>query len=59
MPITSADAAALQVAAQLVRDAGCAPVIVGGLKQAVLFQPSGPGFRANTSEPALRRLLNV
>lgn len=59
VPIASDDGAALQVAAQLVRDAGCAPVIVGNLKQAAAFQPGGPGFRANTSEPALRRLLGL
>ena len=59
VPIASDDGAALQVAAQLVRDAGCSPVIVGGLKQAVSFQRGGPGFRANTSEPELRRLLGL
>lgn len=59
VPIASDDGAALQVVAQLVRDAGCAPVIVGGLKQAVSFQRGGPGFRANTSEPELRRLLGL
>jgi predicted dinucleotide-binding enzyme len=59
VPIASDDADALQVVAQLVRDAGCAPVIVGNLKQALSFQRGGPGFRANTSEPELRRLLGL
>jgi len=59
VPLASDDKAALQVAAQLVRDAGCAPVVVGSLKQAALFQPGGPGFRANTSEAALRHLLGL
>lgn len=59
VPIASDDANALEVTAQLVRDSGCSPVIVGGLKQAVIFQRGGPGFRANTSEPALRRLLGL
>jgi predicted dinucleotide-binding enzyme len=59
VPIASDDVAALQVVAQLVRDAGCAPVIVGSLQQAVSFQRGGPGFRANTSEPELRRLIGL
>jgi predicted dinucleotide-binding enzyme len=59
VPIASDDTDALQVIAQLVRDAGCSPVIVGSLKQAVSFQRGGPGFRANTSEPELRRLLGL
>lgn len=50
VPIASDDVTALQVVAQLVRDAGCAPVVVGNLAQAVSFQRGGPGFRANTSE---------
>jgi predicted dinucleotide-binding enzyme len=59
VPIASDDAAALQLVAQLVRDAGCAPVSVGTLKQAVSFQRGGPGFRANTSETQLRQLLGL
>jgi predicted dinucleotide-binding enzyme len=59
VPIASDDAAALQIASQLVLDAGCAPVVVGTLAQAVVFQRGGPGFRANTSEPELRRLLGL
>lgn len=59
VPIASDDGEALQVVAQLVRDAGCAPVVVGNLAQAVIFQRGGPGFRANTSEPELRRLLGL
>jgi predicted dinucleotide-binding enzyme len=59
VPIASDDSEALQVVAQLVRDAGCSPVIVGSLKQAVIFQRGGPGFRANTSEAELRRLLGL
>jgi predicted dinucleotide-binding enzyme len=59
VPIASDDRDALQAVAQLVRDAGCLPVIVGGLKDAVSFQRGGPGFRANTSEPELRRLLGL
>jgi predicted dinucleotide-binding enzyme len=59
VPIASDDTVALQVVAQLVRDAGCAPVVVGNLAQAVSFQRGGPGFRANTSEARLRRLLGL
>ncbi|MFJ4145230.1 NADPH-dependent F420 reductase [Pseudomonas sp. NPDC089734] len=59
VPIASDDGAALQTAARLVRDAGCTPVMVGSLAQAVSFQRGGPGFRANTSEQELRRLLGL
>lgn len=59
VPIAGDDASALQVATHLVRDAGCAPVVVGGLAQAVAFQRGGPGFRANTSEAKLRDLLGL
>lgn len=46
-------------AAQLVRDAGCEPVVVGNLAAAASFQRAGPGFRANTTVPELRRLLGL
>ncbi|GAB7531134.1 NADPH-dependent F420 reductase [Pseudomonas sp. 3A(2025)] len=59
VPIASDDQGALQVVSQLVRDAGCAPVVVGTLAQAISFQRGGPGFRANTSEAQLRRLLDL
>lgn len=59
VPIASDDAAALQITSKLVLDAACAPVVVGILAQAVVFQRGGPGFRANTSEPELRRLLGL
>lgn len=59
VPIAGDDASTLQVATQLVHDAGCAPVVVGGLAQAVAFQRGGPGFRANTSEAKLRDLLGL
>jgi len=59
VPVAGDDASALQVVTQLVRDAGCAPVVVGGLAQAVAFQRGGPGFRANTSEAELRDLLGL
>lgn len=44
VPLASNDRAAMEVAAQLMRDAGCAPVIVGALADAEGFQRGGPAF---------------
>jgi len=49
----------MQVAADLVRDAGCDPVIVGNLAAAAAFEPGGPGWRAHLSAPELRRRLGL
>lgn len=54
VPLAGDDPAALQVAEQLVRDAGCEPVTVGDLVSARRFQRGGAGFRAHLSAPALR-----
>ncbi len=59
VPLASDDDDALRVAERLVRDAGCEPVVVGDLAAARRFQRGGPGFRANTSAPALRRRLGL
>jgi predicted dinucleotide-binding enzyme len=59
VPLTGDDAEAVQVAAQLVREAGCEPVIVGNLAACKSFDRDGPGFRANTTAPNLRRLLGL
>lgn len=59
MPIASDDAEAMRVAAELVRDAGCDPVVVGNLAAAAVFQPGGPGFRAHLTAPELRRRLGL
>ncbi|SEI88695.1 hypothetical protein SAMN04244579_02340 [Azotobacter beijerinckii] len=59
MPIASDDAQAMQVAAGLVRDAGCDPVVVGNLAAAVAFQQGGPGWRAHLTAPDLRRRLGL
>jgi 8-hydroxy-5-deazaflavin:NADPH oxidoreductase len=59
VPIAGDDREAVQVAAQLVRDAGCEPVVVGDLAAARSFQRGGPGFRANTTAPELRHLLGL
>lgn len=45
VPIAGDDPAALQVAAQLVRDVGFEPVVVGPLASADRFAPGGPLFR--------------
>jgi 8-hydroxy-5-deazaflavin:NADPH oxidoreductase len=59
VPLAGDDAEAVRVAARLVRDAGCEPVVVGNLAAAKSFQRGGPGFRANTTAPELRRLLGL
>lgn len=59
VPLASNDVEAMQLAAQLVRDAGCEPVVVGDLAAAKSFQRGGPGFRANTTAPKLRQLLGL
>ncbi|POA80385.1 NADP oxidoreductase [Pseudomonas sp. FW305-E2] len=59
MPIASDDAEAMRVAADLVRDAGCDPVVVGNLAASASFQQGGPGFRAHLTAPALRQRLGL
>jgi predicted dinucleotide-binding enzyme len=59
VPLAGDDAGAMEMAARLVRDAGCEPVIVGNLSAATAFQRGGPGFRANTTAPELRRLMEL
>lgn len=59
VPLAGDDAEAVQIAARLVRDAGCEPVVVGNLAAAISFQRGGPGFRANTTAPELRRRLGL
>lgn len=50
VPVAGDDREAVRIAEGLVRDAGCEPVVVGN---------GGPGFRANTTAPELRRLLDL
>ena len=59
VPLAGDDEAAVRLAAVLVRDAGCEPVVLGTLPSATSFQRGGPGFRANTTAPELRRLLRM
>ena len=59
VPLAGDDTQAMQIAAQLVRDAGCEPVIVGNLAACKSFDRDGPGWRANTTAPNLRHLLGL
>jgi len=59
IPIAGNDPEAVQTAVRLVRDAGCDPLVVGNLAAARSFQQGGPGFRANTTLPDLRRRLGL
>ena len=59
VPLASDDTDAMQIAAQLVRDAGCEPVIIGKLADGRKFDRGNPGFRANTTAANLRRLLGL
>jgi predicted dinucleotide-binding enzyme len=59
VPVASNNPEALKLAAKLVSDAGCEPVIVGDLDAGKSFQRGGAGFRANTTALNLRRLLKL
>jgi 8-hydroxy-5-deazaflavin:NADPH oxidoreductase len=59
IPIAGDDPEAVKVAAQLVRDAGFDPVVVGKLADARLFQRGGPGYGQRVSAAELRRILSL
>ena len=59
IPIAGDDAAALQVAAALVRDAGFEPVVVGKLADARRFQRGAPGYGQVVSAAELRKTLSL
>lgn len=59
VPLASDDEQAMQIAAQLVRDVGSEPVIVGGLAEGRRFQRGGAGFRVHTNAAELRRRLGL
>ncbi|WHZ11865.1 MAG: hypothetical protein OJF60_002304 [Burkholderiaceae bacterium] len=59
IPIAGDDADAVSVAAQLVRDAGFEPVVVGTLADARRFQRGGPGYGQSVTTPELRRALSL
>jgi len=59
IPLASDDAGALDVAAELVRDAGFDPVIVGALARGKEFEPNTPMYNTGTSGRALREFFSV
>ncbi len=59
IPIAGDDAAALQVAAGLVRDAGFEPVVVGSLADARRFQRGASGYGQAVSAAELRHTLSL
>jgi predicted dinucleotide-binding enzyme len=44
VPLAGDDAEPVQLAAQLLRDVGCEPVVVGSLAAASSFERGGPAF---------------
>ena len=59
IPIAGDDAAAVQVAALLVRDAGFEPVVAGTLADARRFQMGGPGYGPAANAAELKRKLSL
>jgi predicted dinucleotide-binding enzyme len=59
IPLASDDAAALDAAARLVRDAGFEPVVVGALARARFFDPGTPVYNTGMSGGDLARALGV
>jgi 8-hydroxy-5-deazaflavin:NADPH oxidoreductase len=59
IPLASDDAAALDAAARLVRDAGFEPVVVGPLESARSFDPGTPVYNTGMSGAELARALGV
>jgi predicted dinucleotide-binding enzyme len=59
IPIAGDDAAAVQVAAGLVRDAGFEPVVAGTLADARRFQRGGPGYGPASDAAELKRRLSL
>ncbi|HUL71893.1 MAG TPA: NAD(P)-binding domain-containing protein [Vicinamibacterales bacterium] len=59
IPLASDDAAALDVAAELVREAGFDPVIVGELSRGREFEPNTPMYNTGKSGRELREYFGV
>ncbi len=59
IPLAGDDAAALDAAARLVRDAGFEPVVVGSLASAASFDPGTPVYNTGMSGADLARALGV
>jgi predicted dinucleotide-binding enzyme len=58
IPLASDFPSALQTAADLVREAGFDPVIVGSLARGKEFEPETPPYNTGMSGPELRQLLD-
>jgi 8-hydroxy-5-deazaflavin:NADPH oxidoreductase len=56
IPLASDDVEALEIAARLVRDAGCDPVIVGGLARGKEFEPDTQPYNTGMSGRDLRNI---
>jgi predicted dinucleotide-binding enzyme len=59
IPIAGDDPQAVQVAAELVRDAGFDPVVVGKLKDASRFQHGAPGYGQQVTAAELKQKLSL
>jgi hypothetical protein len=59
IPIAGDDRTAVTDAANLVRDAGFDPVLVGGLAEARLFQRGGPGYGQQVTAAELKQKLSL
>jgi predicted dinucleotide-binding enzyme len=59
IPLASDDPDALDEAAELVRDAGFDPVIVGALARGKEFEPDTPMYNSGKTGPELRRFWSV
>jgi len=59
IPIAGDDEEAINIAANLVIDAGFAPVIVGGLERSREFDMGSAGSLTNTTADELRKILNL
>lgn len=59
VPIAGDDQHAVQIAAELVSDAGFDPVVVGNLADARLFQRGGPGYGQPVTAAELKQKLSL
>ncbi len=59
VPLATDDAEAMEVAAQLVRDAGMTPVEVGALAEAKRFEPGTPLWNSSATAREVRQQLGV
>jgi 8-hydroxy-5-deazaflavin:NADPH oxidoreductase len=57
IPLAGDDPEAVKIAAQLVRDAGFDPVIVGRLARGKTFEPDTPPYNSGMTGPELRNIL--